>query len=46
MWFNKTLKRPLNNEAILRKWYNIVKYEKKMQTRTKKDKLKNTITPF
>ena len=44
--FKKTLKRALNNEANLRKWYNIVKYEKKTQPRTKRDKLKNSITLF
>ena len=33
---NKTLKRALNNEANLRKLYNIVKYEEKNANQNKK----------
>ena len=42
----QNIERAVNNEANLRKWYNIVKYEKKTQTRTKMDKLKNNVTFF
>ena len=35
VWFNKTLKGALNNDASLRKGYNIVNYEKKLKQEQK-----------
>ena len=35
VWFSEILKRALNNEAKLRKWHNIVKYEKKRKPEQK-----------